>query len=58
MDTNIAIRTVALKDGRAVFQVGGGIVAESDPAGEYHETLAKAEALFAAFEGSAQARAR
>ena len=58
MDTNIAIRTVALKHGRAVFQVGGGIVAESDPAAEYHETLAKAEALFAAFEASPQARAR
>ncbi len=60
MDSNIAIRTMALEDGAAVFQVGGGIVADSDPAGEYHETLAKAEALFAAFaplaENEAQAQ--
>jgi para-aminobenzoate synthetase component I len=49
MDSNITIRTMALKGGAAVFQAGGGIVADSDPAGEYHETLAKAEALFAAF---------
>jgi para-aminobenzoate synthetase component 1 len=49
MDSNIAIRTMALRNGTAVFQAGGGIVADSDPAAEYHETLAKAEALFAAF---------
>ena len=55
MDSNIAIRTLALKGGRAVFQVGGGIVAESDPAAEYDETLAKAAALFASFEAAATA---
>ncbi len=48
VDLNIAIRTFILKDGTAYFQVGGGIVADSDPAAEYQETLDKARALFAA----------
>ena len=50
MDTNIAIRTLAFKNDSAVFQAGGGIVADSDPALEYAETLDKAKALFACFE--------
>jgi anthranilate/para-aminobenzoate synthase component I len=33
-----------------VFQAGGGIVADSDPALEYEEMLDKAKALFACFE--------
>jgi len=42
---NIVIRTVVC-DGRvAHFQVGGGIVADSTPEGEYQETLDKARAL-------------
>jgi len=45
-DLNIAIRTILLKAGHAYFQAGGGIVADSDPAAEYEETLAKARALF------------
>ncbi len=50
MDTNIAIRSLAFKDRTCVFQAGGGIVADSDPALEYTETLDKAKALFACFE--------
>ncbi|MDO8837850.1 MAG: aminodeoxychorismate synthase component I [Parvibaculum sp.] len=42
MDTAIAIRTMIVKDRRVTFQAGGGIVADSDPAAEYEETLAKA----------------
>lgn len=42
MDTAIAIRTMVVKDRRVTFQAGGGIVADSDPATEYEETLAKA----------------
>jgi para-aminobenzoate synthetase component I len=42
---NIAIRTLVLKGRRVTFSVGGGIVADSDPAAEYQETLDKAEAL-------------
>jgi para-aminobenzoate synthetase component 1 len=45
MDTNIVIRTMVVKDGWAHFQVGGGIVADSDPDAEYEETLDKARAL-------------
>ncbi len=45
MDVNIVIRTLVIKDCRAYFQVGGAIVADSDPEGEYQETLDKARAL-------------
>lgn len=42
MDSAIAIRTMTVKDRRVTFQAGGGIVADSEPAAEYEETLAKA----------------
>lgn len=42
---NIAIRTVVHVNATAYVQVGGGIVADSDPESEYQETLAKARAL-------------
>ncbi|HEX8696279.1 MAG TPA: anthranilate synthase component I [Longimicrobium sp.] len=45
MDTAIAIRTVVAEGGRAHVQAGAGIVADSDPASEYEETLNKARAL-------------
>ena len=45
---NIAIRTAICRDGVAHFNVGAGIVADSDPAAEYAETLAKARGFFAA----------
>jgi para-aminobenzoate synthetase component 1 len=48
MDSSIVIRTFAVKDRRVTFQTGGGIVADSSPAEEYDETLAKARALIAA----------
>jgi para-aminobenzoate synthetase component 1 len=48
---NIAIRTVLVEGDRASYQVGGGIVADSDPESEYEETLAKGRALRAALEG-------
>ena len=53
MDTSITIRTLAIKDGRLAFQAGGGIVADSDPAAEYEETLDKAKALLEALRGEA-----
>ena len=43
---NIAIRTAICRDGTAHFNVGAGIVADSDPAAEYEETLAKARGFF------------
>ncbi len=48
MDLNILIRTLAVHNGSAHFQAGGGIVADSDPAGEYTETLHKARLLLVA----------
>jgi anthranilate/para-aminobenzoate synthase component I len=48
IEFNIAIRTMIAKDGVVHVPVGGGIVADSDPAAEYDETLVKARAMFAA----------
>ena len=48
LDLNIIIRTMVLVGGRGYLQVGAGIVADSDPAKEYEETLYKAEAFFKA----------
>lgn len=45
LDLNIVIRTILVKEGRAYFQVGGAVVYDSDPEGEYIETLDKARAL-------------
>jgi para-aminobenzoate synthetase component 1 len=45
MDVNIVIRTLVIKDGLAHFQVGGAIVADSDPEAEYQETVDKGIAL-------------
>lgn len=47
---NIAIRTLLVEqdasgNGRVDFSVGGGIVADSEPAAEYQETLDKAAAM-------------
>ncbi|HMK49517.1 MAG TPA: chorismate-binding protein, partial [Thermodesulfovibrionales bacterium] len=49
-DFNIIIRSYVIKDGTAYVQAGAGIVADSDPDREYHETLKKAEALIKALE--------
>lgn len=45
MDLNILIRTLLIKNNKIYFQVGGGIVADSTPEGEYEETLVKAKAI-------------
>ena len=45
---NILIRTMLFKDKKVYFQVGGGIVADSNPKKEYEETLDKARGLFKA----------
>jgi para-aminobenzoate synthetase component 1 len=44
---NIAIRTILVEGDRASFQVGGGIVADSDPAAEYEETIVKGRGMSA-----------
>jgi anthranilate synthase component 1 len=50
MDTCIALRTLAIKDGIAYAQVGAGIVADSVPELEYEETINKAKAMLKAIE--------
>jgi anthranilate synthase component 1 len=48
LDFCIAIRTLTMTGNRATLQAGAGIVADSDPAAEEHETNVKAQALFEA----------
>jgi para-aminobenzoate synthetase component 1 len=47
MDTSIIIRTYAIKNNQLSFHVGGAIIADSNPAQEYQETLDKAAAMVA-----------
>jgi anthranilate synthase component 1 len=58
MDTCIALRTVVVAGGRAYVQSGAGIVADSDPAGEYEETVNKAKGMLVAIEMTAARLAR
>ena len=44
-DTCIALRTAVVKKNRFYVQAGAGIVADSMPLNEYHETVNKAKAL-------------
>jgi anthranilate synthase component 1 len=50
LDTCIALRTMMVKDGVAYVQAGGGVVADSDPTLEFHESCNKAAALLRAIE--------
>jgi anthranilate synthase component 1 len=50
LDVAIAIRTAVVKDGWAHVQAGAGVVADSDPAGEYAECENKARAGLRAIE--------
>jgi para-aminobenzoate synthetase component 1 len=49
---NIAIRTMLVERDRVSYQVGGGIVADSEPEAEYEETLHKGRGLRAVLEGA------
>jgi anthranilate synthase component 1 len=53
LDTCITIRTMLFHGGKVHLQAGAGIVADSDPAREYEETLHKAKALRKALEVAA-----
>lgn len=53
---NILIRTALVREGRVIIQAGAGIVADSRPAREYQEVLAKARALMVAAEQTDQKR--
>ena len=50
MDTCIALRTIVVQDNKAYIQAGAGIVADSVPENEWHETLNKARGLLKAIE--------
>jgi para-aminobenzoate synthetase component 1 len=56
LDTSIVIRTYLILGDNVYFQVGGGIVADSDPEQEYRETLDKARGLVAALAGAHEGR--
>jgi para-aminobenzoate synthetase component 1 len=51
MDTSIVIRSVSLTRDRIIAQAGGAIVAESDPAAEHAEMMAKVAPALAAIGG-------
>jgi para-aminobenzoate synthetase component 1 len=53
MDSNIVIRSLTRSGETLVAQAGGGIVADSDPAAEYEESLVKLAPLLAALAGPA-----
>jgi anthranilate synthase component 1 len=48
LDSCITLRTALLRDGLLYIQAGGGVVADSDPASEFQETVNKASALLKA----------
>jgi para-aminobenzoate synthetase component 1 len=48
MDSSVLIRTVTVAADRVVAQAGGGIVADSDPAGEWEELMVKVRPLLRA----------
>jgi len=50
LDSCIAIRTMLMKGKKAYLQAGAGIVADSDPAKEFQETMNKAQAVLRAVE--------
>ena len=52
MDTCIAIRTLVCQGERVSVQAGAGIVADSDPATEYQESVNKAKAVMKAVEAA------
>jgi len=55
MDTCITLRTMVMQAQAVHIQAGAGIVADSDPPGEYQETLNKAGALIAAVDAAERA---
>ena len=52
LDSCIAIRTMVMQGKKAYLQAGAGIVADSDPASEYQESLNKAQAVIRAVEAA------
>lgn len=51
IDMSVAIRTLTISSGKAVFNVGGGITIDSDPDSEFDETVTKSNALISSANG-------
>ena len=45
LDLSVAIRTMVIREDVASFNIGGGIVIDSDPDKEWDETVTKSQAL-------------
>jgi anthranilate synthase component 1 len=58
MDSCITIRTIVMQGDTVYIQAGAGIVADSDPTREYHETLSKARALAEAVQATEREHSR
>jgi anthranilate synthase component I len=56
VDSCIALRCAILKNGKAYFQTGAGIVADSNPRSEYEETVNKSRAMAKALAMAKQIR--
>jgi anthranilate synthase component 1 len=54
LDSCIAIRTMLMRGKKAYLQAGAGIVADSDPASEFDESMNKAQAVLKAVEAARQ----
>jgi para-aminobenzoate synthetase component 1 len=50
IDFSVVIRSFVISDGRCTLNVGGAVVADSDPGAEYRESMDKARALLAALD--------
>ena len=48
-DFNVVIRTAIIQGKNMIYPVGGAITSDSDPEGEWDETLVKAQALHHAY---------
>jgi len=55
LDTAITIRSAFAANGKVSIQAGAGIVADSDPEREFHETEAKLGAMMAALRKAGEA---
>ena len=56
-DTAIALRTLVIKNNRVYVQAGGGVVADSDPAAEFEESVNKARAMIRALNAARELEA-
>jgi anthranilate/para-aminobenzoate synthase component I len=56
MDLSVVIRAAIATDGRVMVQFGGAIVADSEPAAEWAETVAKGLPIVETLRGSSAQR--